>query len=36
MGVGEVRIYAIMLPSSDFSFTYGCVRGEDICDYAAI
>ena len=36
MGVGGVKIYAIVLQSSDFSFTYGCGRDEDICDYAAI
>ena len=36
MGVRGLRMYAIMLPSSDFSVTYGCEGAEDVCDYAAI
>ena len=36
MGVSGLRTYAIILPSSDFSVTYGCEGAEDVCDYAAI
>ena len=36
MGVRGRRMYVIMLPSSDFSVTYGCEGAEDVCDYAAI